>query len=344
MNRACPSQNPLRPPRHAFTLVELLVVIAIIGILVSLLLPAVQAAREAGRRAQCQNHLRQLGLAAQNYESTYRVLPAAGIVDTPGQVFEPRSGKMFSWIVLLLPFFEQQNLHDEFDFSTSILSQPKAPYAVQPPTLLCPSDSAQQRYFKHPSLTADRAFAKGNYAAYVSPYHVEMQHLFPGALVGHRSQGFQNITDGVSNTVLASEVRTRSLESDQRGAWALPWNGASLLAVDLHHKPGASSSFEGDPATLAGVQTPNNHVRPCSDMLYDCAEPADAQLQRMPCYTWTPPGGTYSFLSASPRSLHPGIVLASYVDGHVSPLADTIDPMVMAYLVSINDGHVVELP
>jgi prepilin-type N-terminal cleavage/methylation domain-containing protein len=327
--------------RPGFTLVELLVVIAIIGLLVALLLPAVQAAREAGRRAQCQNNLKQIGLAVQNYESTYRMLPAAGIVNSSSGVFDPRSGKMFSWLVLILPQLEQQNLHDQFDFTASILNQPQTPFAAQPSVLLCPSDSAQSRFFQHASLTQSKAFAKGNYAAYASPYHVELQHLYPGALVGHRRQGLQNISDGLSNTLLAAEIRTRALESDQRGAWALPWNGASLLAYDLHTLPGAST-FAGDPATIEGVQRPNN-AGTNNDMLYDCADPADAQLQRLACTTWTS-GAPYNYLSAAPRSLHPGIVLTNYADGHVATLADTVDPWVMAYLVSINDGQVVEAP
>src|SRR5437667_3568664 len=91
---------------RGFTLVELLVVIAIIGVLVSLLLPAVQAAREAARRAQCSNNLKQLSLALHNYENTHNTLPPAGI-----------DSNQMSWTVLLLPFFEQQALYDQFNFN-----------------------------------------------------------------------------------------------------------------------------------------------------------------------------------------------------------------------------------
>jgi len=98
--------HPLPGRRSGFTLVELLVVIAIIGVLVALLLPAVQAAREAARRMSCSNNLKQLSLALHNYEDVHKTLPPAGI-DT----------NQMSWTVLLLPFFEQQNLYDKFNFT-----------------------------------------------------------------------------------------------------------------------------------------------------------------------------------------------------------------------------------
>ena len=94
--------------RRGFTLVELLVVIAIIGILVALLLPAVQAAREAARRTQCTNNLKQLGLAVHNYENTNKELPPGGLTPTGGSYGH-------SWWVRILPYIEQGNVYDKFD-------------------------------------------------------------------------------------------------------------------------------------------------------------------------------------------------------------------------------------
>src|SRR5262247_3134396 len=91
---------------RAFTLVELLVVIAIIGVLVALLLPAVQAAREAARRMRCSNNLKQLSLGLLNYEDVYKTLPPAGI-----------NTNQMSWVVMLLPYIEQKNLFDQFNFT-----------------------------------------------------------------------------------------------------------------------------------------------------------------------------------------------------------------------------------
>jgi len=170
-------------PRRAFSLVELLVVIAIIGILVALLLPAVQQARESARRLGCQNNCKQIGLAILNYNSAFGCLPASGIVAPPQGPYDPQSGLQFSWLLLILPQLEQTNLHDRFDSSRNVFQQRGDPQAIHVPSLLCPSDSARDRVFADEVLTAGRPFAKGNYAAFVSPYHVEYQNRFPGALV-----------------------------------------------------------------------------------------------------------------------------------------------------------------
>src|SRR5438093_11480595 len=116
-----------RPRRTAFTLVELLVVIAIVGVLVSLLLPAVQQARESARRMSCGNRLKQIGLALHNYEAAHKLFPPAYITANPaasGSAFgvsygdEYRNGPSgFAWGTLLLPFLEQQGLFSQFDFS-----------------------------------------------------------------------------------------------------------------------------------------------------------------------------------------------------------------------------------
>ena len=123
-----------RNGRSAFTLVELLVVIAIIGVLVALLLPAVQAAREAARRMQCTNNLKQIGLALLNYENANKALP-------PGSGYG-RPEKVPTWMVRLFPFFEQQGISTQYNFADYANSPANSLLAksVTIPMLICPSD------------------------------------------------------------------------------------------------------------------------------------------------------------------------------------------------------------
>jgi len=332
------SRNLHRGCRTAFTLVELLVVIAIIGILVALLLPSVQAAREAARRAGCLNNMRQLGLAAHNYHDVTRALPPSGTIEISGGKADPRSGTQFSWVVLLLPYIEQQNLKDVFDTNLSVFAQPGEPQGNQPALMLCPSGSAHGRYFRDRSLTSGKLFAKGNYAAFVSPYHTEYQHTFPGAISARQVRKLASITDGASSTLMLTEVRTRDLETDQRGAWALPWNGSTALAFDMHTLN--STRYEANPVSFGSTQRPNARG-PANDMLYQCDDSANAKSSGMPCAAFST-GGSLNYLSAAPRSRHPGGVNVVYADSHTGFLTNVVDERTMAYSISINDSHPLE--
>jgi prepilin-type N-terminal cleavage/methylation domain-containing protein/prepilin-type processing-associated H-X9-DG protein len=334
--------------QEAFSLVELLVVIAILGILIALLLPAVQAARESARRIQCVNNLRQLAVASLNHESSTKLLPRSGDVDlelktyggVPYESFRQRKGLQFSWAVFLLPYLEQQQLYDQFQLGTLVFEQPGDPQAVTLEGLLCPSDASRNRYFVDESLTMNRRFAKGNYAAYCSPYHTDLQMAFPGALIG-KGQSLRRIVDGLSNTVAFGEVRTRDHEQDERGAWALPWTAASLLAFDMHHdlRVPFSSEFVAEARYADQSQFPNT-LGPNSDMLQSCPDLANAQLDGMPCLD----ANRYRYLSAASRSEHAGGVNAAFLDGRVDFLTDDIDGFAMAYLISVRDGDAVTEP
>ena len=105
---------------RGFTLIELLVVIAIISVLIALLLPAVQSAREAARRAQCVNNLMQFGIALQSYDSAHEVLPP-GVVNQTGPVLDQPKGYGFGWITQILPYFEQKNVYNHFNLKVSAL-------------------------------------------------------------------------------------------------------------------------------------------------------------------------------------------------------------------------------
>lgn len=193
--------------RRGFTLVELLVVIAIIGVMVGLLLPAVQAAREAARRMSCSNNLRQMGLAVHNYESAYKLLPRAGTVDAD-----------FSVQARLLPFIEQAGLHESLDYSLPAFTggfSAKVPhprfvsaFATLVATFLCPSDPTPALTTMNVSGT-DYTYGGLNYMASFGSnkdQNYDFRWRTDGPFDSQGKIGFSAFLDGLSNTVLMSET------------------------------------------------------------------------------------------------------------------------------------------
>jgi hypothetical protein len=250
-----------------------------------------------------------------------------------------RTGKQFSWVVMILPQIEQQNLYDQFNCNVDVFNQPNEPQATHLALLNCPSDNAKGKFLVDSDLTKGKRFAKGNYAAYCSPYHTDLSHDYPGALVIDRPQLTSDIRDGTTNTIALSEVRVRANDQDQRGAWALPWSGSTLLAFDMHHGGAANANYTILSGSLGQTQPPNCQG-PNIDMLYKCTDLAGAQLAKMPCNNFG--GGSFAYLSAAPRSNHNGGVHMSLLDGSVRFVNDQVDEITMAYMISINDGQVVQ--
>lgn len=322
-----------------------------------MLLPAVQAARAAARRAQCVNNLKQVALSVVNFEAARKYLPPAGLVGPPtpscrmqDKHFDPQSSPQISWLVLILPYLEEASLFDQFDLRRDVFDQaPLEPQSKEIATYLCPSDQASGRRF----VRANKVFAKANVAAYGSPFRLEFTACWPAALGGGvpgqtRGQPLKRITDGLSRTLLATEVRARDNDRDQRGVWALPWVGSSLLAMDhesVNNVPGGGDLHDipykpnPQPANPQFIQVPNKTSGNVHDHLYECVAPPQAAQIGMPCNVAT--GGRA--LIAAPRSLHPGGVNAAALDGHVGFILDEVDPFVMASIISTRDGQPVQI-
>jgi prepilin-type N-terminal cleavage/methylation domain-containing protein len=338
--------------RLAFTLVELLVVIAIIGILVALLLPAIQAAREAARRIQCQNHLKNLTLALLNYENAKKALPPANKapLDVGQRVSREATDPSLSWIVEILPLIEEDALAQQFDLKKTANNQSTTtrPEGKQPQLLLCPSDTARDRFY----VAEGRGFAKGNYAVWTSPEHTVSMRCFPGAMINER-QPLKRLTDGTSKTLMLSEVRTRDDQNDERGAWAIGINGSSVLGFDMHSTTAGPSCVNGchllkrntpfTPCNVISVGTPpllpNSPPKiDNADTLRNCTgtTASMSDLELMPCRAMT----TVTWISSAPRSLHVSGVNASNCDGSVVFLSNDVDGYLMARMISISDGQV----
>jgi prepilin-type N-terminal cleavage/methylation domain-containing protein len=210
-----------RPPKaRAFTLVELLVVIAIIGVLVALLLPAVQAAREAGRRSSCANNLKQIGLAVHNFHDTQKELPPATLRDPQG------GGNYATWGIFIMPYLEAENLHKVFDLSLAINngSQPQDPGRRTPlKVYICPT----RRSLSQAVTTDDsgvnggaisdyagcggadnnfgRRVSEGATGMFVIPESSQTFFDTSNKTVRWRHMSFAAVIDGLSNTLMVGE-------------------------------------------------------------------------------------------------------------------------------------------
>lgn len=177
-----------------FTLVELLVVLAIIGILLALLLPAVQAVREATRRMQCQNNLRQIGLALHNYHAAFRRFPPGAIEVRP----QFRNGKQLAWSAFVLPFLDESSTYVRVDFEYPFDHDRNAEAGKVPiETYLCPST---------PRLSPlQRRYGATDYGGIYGERIVSRNNPPRGVFIHDQSIRFRDITDGTATTLMVSE-------------------------------------------------------------------------------------------------------------------------------------------
>lgn len=190
--------------RRGFTLIELLVVIAIIAILIALLLPAVQQAREAARRTQCRNNLKQIGLALHNYHSTFKQFPPSAIYRYPNIDNGGTQPLNYSWITMILPYFDQAPLYNQINFSVPLWPQTdnsgKRIASTLLPQLLCPSDPGYGGANKHNIAWTNYAGSEGY------DWHRRPGHRLSGIFEILTPVGVRDVVDGTSNTIMVGEV------------------------------------------------------------------------------------------------------------------------------------------
>ena len=332
-----------RSHRPGFTLIELLVVIAIIAVLIALLLPAVQAAREAARRAQCTNNLKQIGLAVMNYESAQGSFP-------PGE----KGCCWGTWCLFVLPYVEQQALYNSFNFFGNNSGQPGSVdvlfrYAgganttvayAQVNAYVCPSDpnggkqrnggvryhnyavnygngdQAQNPLETFPAQSNPNIILKFNGAPFsdIGSPNIDIPNYAAGMLVIPTSK-IASITDGLSNTLMASELRVVNPPNDLRG---FTWWGPST-SFNTSITPNSPYPDVMGNGGCGSVSPPSNP--PCNNGLNNSL------------------GNSEVYLGA--RSFHPGGVNATMCDGSVRFFKNSINLLSWMASGSSQGGEVI---
>ncbi|MEM7810978.1 MAG: DUF1559 domain-containing protein [Planctomycetota bacterium] len=335
-----------RSARPAFTLIELLVVIAIIAILVGLLLPAVQQAREAARRTSCKNNLKQIGLALHNYHDTYRKMPPSAAIRLPIVNTTPKNG---SWGVhgRLLAFLEQGNVADGVDLTVGWDEQPIID-DLNVSVYSCPSDpeSGRPRIFDDPTNPDKPTLRPTTYGFNFGEWFVFDPSTGDGgngAVYPNSNHDFGDFTDGLSNTLLVAEVRAWTLYVRNAGASLASLtppstnddvddavtqleNIIAMAAANLEFKSTGHTEWPDGRAHHQGFTTalPPNHP----GLTYMTGSPAVMEL--VDFSTWQEGknvSGTSdaTFAAITSRSYHPGIVNVCLVDGSVRSVNENIN-------------------
>jgi prepilin-type N-terminal cleavage/methylation domain-containing protein len=324
--------RPIRSvARRAFTLIELLVVIAIIGVLLSLLLPAVQKVREAANRISCSNNLKQIGLALHNYHDSHNVLPPGYLYIPTGAANAGGGGTQlhgpqpliihrpppvayiqpndpgWGWASYLLPYLEQTSLYAEIDFTLPVGSPSNAAARLTPLAMYtCPSDREAGIFTVYTNTNQPIAdAATSSYAACSGGINDPSAAVDTGNGLFYRNSKihFGDILDGLSNTIAVGERACLFTQT--------PWAGVMT---------------GGTARTTPGAPVYSSTIDPAPVMaLAYCKRPLNSPLSEP--YDWF--------------SAHPGVEPFLFADGSVHPLEFGVDPVILEALASRNGGEVI---
>lgn len=331
-----------RNRRAAFTLVELLVVIAIIGVLVSLLLPAVQAAREAARRMQCSNNMKQLGIALHNYHDTHNRFPPQAIYGPGAPPYTMPSHH--TWVVMILPFMEQQPLYDNINKNAPIFPQilpnGQPVVAQQVASLRCPSDAGRRDVAQTGGLAVTNYAGSEGYhwwsTAVVgnsAPWNLGVDPIIrtadlSGVFTILQTRTMADIADGTSNTIFLGET-------DSMGHGGGPFNttgtglrrvGTPVFRTALVSTPHAG--WHGNEGGAANTVGPDGGPQ-TGGMWFRNHSFTPTYLTAWGINTEWP--GTSSY--------HPGGIMAGFGDGSVSFIQENIAWQTYLKLNAIADNH-----
>lgn len=328
---------------RGFTLVELLVVITIIGILIALLLPAVQAAREAARKSQCSNNMKQIGLALHGHHSAYNVFPA-------GNKESASQNRSYCWRLAILPYLEQQAAYERVDFShNGFFSHTSPAYefnnallsTLQLPVCVCPSSrfgmlNTADMIYVTSGMLADYCGISGatpdplGRASVCTAANAVQGGTYceNGMLAANRSLTFKDCTDGSSNTIIVGE-QSGQVNGRERSANALgAWFGLVLNTVTTSDgKNTWTASTPVDTVTYSSGYTGGlTTLRFAPNAYWQTAAPGSCNSEFEVNYVL--------------NSFHPGGIHVLLTDGSVRFLGDSVDMDMFRWLCVRDDGQV----